>query len=88
VRDGPFKNPLPRSWAGDFFFLGLLPLSSSVSGPGVSFLKVGKAESRGVEAGLQVLLPWQLRLDGSYTFLETKVLQDGGVGGLWRSSPM
>ena len=20
MRDGPFKNPLPRSWAGDFFF--------------------------------------------------------------------
>jgi vitamin B12 transporter len=81
VRDGPFKNPLPRSWAGDFFFLCLLPLSSSVSGPGVSFLKVGKAESSGVEAGFQVLLPWQFRLDGSYTFLETKVLQDGGIGG-------
>jgi vitamin B12 transporter len=28
-----------------------------------------------------VLLPWQLRLDGSYTFLETKVLNDGGIGG-------
>jgi vitamin B12 transporter len=52
-----------------------------VSGPGVRFLNVGKAESSGVEAGFQVLLPWQFRLDGSYTFLETKVLQDGGIGG-------
>jgi outer membrane cobalamin receptor len=39
------------------------------------------AESSGVEAGFQVLLLWQLRLDGSYTFLETKVIQDGGIGG-------
>ena len=56
-------------------------LITFVSGPGVSFLNVGKAESSGVEAGFQVLLPWQFRLDGSYTFLETKVLQDGGIGG-------
>jgi hypothetical protein len=84
----PSRIPYPDRGQGISFFLCLLPLLSSVSGPGVSFLKVGKAESRGVEAGLQVLLPWQLRLDGSYTFLETKVLQDGGVGGLWRSSPM
>jgi outer membrane receptor protein involved in Fe transport len=28
-----------------------------------------------------VWLPWQFRLDGSYTFLETKVLKDGGIGG-------
>jgi outer membrane cobalamin receptor len=56
-------------------------LITFVSGPGVSFLNVGKAESSGVETGLQVLLPWQLRLDGSYTFLETKVLTDGRIGG-------
>jgi vitamin B12 transporter len=56
-------------------------LITFVSGPGVSFLNVGKAESSGIEAGFQVLLPWQLRLDGSYTFLETKVLNDGGIGG-------
>ena len=56
-------------------------LITFVSGPGVSFLNVGKAESSGVEAGFQVLLPWQFRLGGSYTFLETKVLQDGGIGG-------
>jgi hypothetical protein len=36
VRDGPFKDPLPRSWAGDFFFFRLLPLSSSRS-PDPSF---------------------------------------------------
>jgi vitamin B12 transporter len=40
-------------------------LITFVSGPGVSFLNVGKAESSGVEAGFQVLLPWQFRLDGS-----------------------
>ena len=37
-------------------------LITFVSGPGVSFLNVGKAESSGVEAGFQVLLPWQFRL--------------------------
>jgi outer membrane cobalamin receptor len=81
VKDGSFENPLPRSWAGDCFFRCLLSLSASVSGAGVSFLNVGMAESSGVEAGFQVLLLWQLRLDGSYTFLETKVIQDGGIGG-------
>ena len=56
-------------------------LITFVSGPGPSFLNIGKAESSGVEAGFQVLLPWQFRLDGSYTFLETKVINDGGIGG-------
>jgi vitamin B12 transporter len=56
-------------------------LITFVSGPGPSFLNIQEAESSGIEAGFQVLLPWQLRLDGSYTFLETKVLDDGGVGG-------
>ncbi|MGH8067510.1 MAG: TonB-dependent receptor plug domain-containing protein [Candidatus Entotheonellia bacterium] len=56
-------------------------LITFVSGPGPSFLNIGKAESSGIEVGFQVLLPWQLRLDGSYTFLETKVLDDGGIGG-------
>jgi hypothetical protein len=78
VKDGSFENPLPRSWAGDCFFRCLLSLSASVSGAGVSFLNVGMAESSGVEAGFQVLLLWQLRLDGSYMFPETKVIQDGG----------
>jgi vitamin B12 transporter len=44
-------------------------LITFVSGPGPSLLNIGKAESSGVEAGFQVLLPWQLRLDGGYTFL-------------------
>jgi outer membrane cobalamin receptor len=26
-------------------------------------------------------MPWQLRLEGGYTFLETKVINDGGIGG-------
>jgi vitamin B12 transporter len=56
-------------------------LITFVSGPGPNFLNIQEAESSGIEAGVQVLLPWQLRLDGSYTFLETKVLDDGGVGG-------
>ena len=56
-------------------------LITFVSGPGPSFLNIGKAESSGVEAGVQVLLPWQLRLDGRYTFLQTKVINDGGSGG-------
>jgi outer membrane receptor protein involved in Fe transport len=44
-------------------------------------LSIGKAESSGIEAGFQVPLPWQLRLDGRYASLETKVLDDGGIGG-------
>jgi vitamin B12 transporter len=52
-----------------------------VSGPGSSFLNIGKAESSGVEAGFQALLPWQLRLDSGYTSPETKVINDGGIGG-------
>jgi vitamin B12 transporter len=56
-------------------------LINFVSGPGPNWQNIQKAESSGVEAGFQVLLPWQLRLDGSYTFLETKVLNDGGIGG-------
>lgn len=56
-------------------------LITFVSGTEPNFLNIQEAESSGVEAGFQVLLPWQLRLDGSYTFLETKVLADGGVGG-------
>jgi vitamin B12 transporter len=56
-------------------------LITFVSGPGPNFLNIQEAESSGIEAGFQVLLPWQFRLDGSYTFLETKVLDDGGIGG-------
>jgi vitamin B12 transporter len=56
-------------------------LITFVSGPGPNWQNIQKAESSGIEAGFQVLLPWQLRLDGSYTFLETKVLNDGGIGG-------
>jgi vitamin B12 transporter len=56
-------------------------LITFVSGARPSFLNIQEAETSGVEAGFQVLLPWQLRLDGSYTFLETKVLDDGGIGG-------
>jgi outer membrane receptor protein involved in Fe transport len=51
-----------------------------VSGPGPNFQNIQEAESSGIEAAFQVSLPWQLRLDGSYTFLETKVLDDGGMG--------
>jgi vitamin B12 transporter len=56
-------------------------LITFVSGARPNFLNIQEAESSGLEAGLQVLLPWQLRLDASYTFLETKVINDGGVGG-------
>jgi vitamin B12 transporter len=56
-------------------------LIAFVSGPGPNFRNIQEAESSGIEAGVQVFLPWQLRLDGSYTFLETKVLDDGGLGG-------
>ena len=56
-------------------------LITFVSGPGPNWQNIQKAESSGIETGFQVLLPWQLRLDGSYTFLETKVLNDGGIGG-------
>jgi vitamin B12 transporter len=56
-------------------------LITFVSGPGPNFLNIQEAESSGIEAGFQVLLPWQLKLDGSYTFLETKVINDGGIGG-------
>ena len=52
-----------------------------MSGARPSFFNIQEAESSGIEAVFQVLLPWQLRLDGSYTFLETKVLDDGGIGG-------
>jgi vitamin B12 transporter len=64
-----------------YFFNTYKDLITFVSGPGVSFQNIGKAESSGIEAGLQALLPWSFRLDGSYTFLETKVLDDGGIGG-------
>jgi vitamin B12 transporter len=64
-----------------YFFNTYKDLITFVSGPGVSFENIGKAESSGIEAGFQVLLPWELWLDGSYTFLETKVLDDGGIGG-------
>jgi vitamin B12 transporter len=56
-------------------------LITFVSGPGPNWRNIQEAESSGIEAGFQVFLPWQLRLDGSYTFLETKVLDDGGLGG-------
>lgn len=56
-------------------------LIAFVSGPGPNFQNVSEAEASGVEAAFQVVLPWQLRLNGSYTFLETKVLKDGGIGG-------
>jgi vitamin B12 transporter len=56
-------------------------LITFVSGVMPSFFNIQEAESSGIEAGVQVLLPWQLRLDGSYTFLETMVLDDGGLGG-------
>jgi vitamin B12 transporter len=56
-------------------------LITFVSGPGPSFLNIGKAEASGIEAGFQVLLCWQFQLDGSYTFLRTKVINDGGIGG-------
>jgi vitamin B12 transporter len=56
-------------------------LITFVSGPGPNFLNIQEAESSGLEVGFQVWLPWQLRLDGSYTFLETKVIDDGGIGG-------
>src|SRR4051794_4097573 len=70
----PSRIPYPDRGQGISFFAVrcLLPLSASLSGPGVSFLNVGMAESSGVEAGFQVLLPWQLYV----------------AGGLWRSPSM
>jgi vitamin B12 transporter len=56
-------------------------LISFVGGATPSFFNIQEAESRGVEVALQAMLPWRLRFTGSYTFLATKVLDDGGVGG-------
>jgi vitamin B12 transporter len=56
-------------------------LITFVSGATPSFLNIQAAESSGIEAGFQALLPWKLRFSGSYTFLETKIIDDGGVGG-------
>jgi vitamin B12 transporter len=43
-------------------------LIAFVTGPGPNFQNVSEAEASGVEAGFQVLLPWQFRLDGSIRF--------------------
>jgi len=64
-----------------YFANAFQDLITFVGGPGPNFLNIQEAESSGIEAGFQVLLPWRLRLDGSYTFLETKVIDDGGIGG-------
>jgi vitamin B12 transporter len=64
-----------------YFASRFTDLITFVSGATPSFFNIQEAESSGIEAGFQVVLPWKLRLDGSYTFLETKVLDDGGIGG-------
>jgi vitamin B12 transporter len=64
-----------------YFANNFKDLITFVSGARPSFFNIQEAESSGIEAGFQAFLPWKLRFDGSYTFLETRVLDDGGIGG-------
>ena len=48
---------------------------------GPDFLNVQRARSRGLEVGARVFLSHGFSARGSYTYLETKVLDSGGVGG-------
>ncbi len=46
-----------------------------------SFLNVQSARGRGIELAARVRLGYGLTVSGSYTFLETKVIDNGGIGG-------
>lgn len=60
--DQPFLNGR-APFSATYFNNMSKDLIAFVGGPGPSFLNVSKTESSGVEAGFQVLLPWQLRLE-------------------------
>ncbi|MGH8613761.1 MAG: TonB-dependent receptor [Gammaproteobacteria bacterium] len=60
-------------------FVGSTTPSFSIQRP--SFFNIQRARSRGVEVGLRVVTPIGIGLRGSYTYLDTTVLDPGTSGG-------
>jgi vitamin B12 transporter len=47
----------------------------------IAFFNIQEAQSRGVEVGLRIVTPIGIGLRGSYTFLDTEVVDSGPSGG-------
>lgn len=69
-----------RAAVGATYFFSLYDnLIAFVSGS-PSFRNIQRARSRGIETELRATLVEGLTIKGSYTFLQTRVIDDGGVG--------
>ncbi|MGH8571156.1 MAG: TonB-dependent receptor plug domain-containing protein, partial [Gammaproteobacteria bacterium] len=60
-------------------FVGRSTPSFSIQRP--SFFNIQRAESRGLEVGLRVVTPIGIGFRGSYTYLDTEVVESGPSGG-------
>jgi vitamin B12 transporter len=64
-----------------FFYNKFTDLITFVAGSGPNFVNIQEAKAKGVEATLTVLPGFGVTLLGTYTYTNTEVLEDGGVGG-------
>ncbi len=76
----PFDN-YPGEFSATYFSQDFEDLIGFVFGARPSFLNIQRARSRGVEVGMRVATPIGIGLRGSYTYLDTTVLDPGPSGG-------
>ncbi len=81
-----FDQPLPfDDYPGElsatYFSADFEDLIGFVFGSTPSFLNIQRARSRGVEVGMRIATPIGIGLQGSYTYLDTTVLDPGPSGG-------
>jgi vitamin B12 transporter len=81
-----FDQPLPLATLAaelslTYFSAEYKNLVAFVFGSDPSFLNIQRARARGVEVGLRALLSDGLSVGGTYTYLDTKVLDAGETGG-------
>ena len=63
-------------------FEDLISFIPQIDPNAISFFNIQEAESQGVEVGLRVVTPIGVAFRGSYTFLDTEVLESGPSGGM------
>ncbi len=81
-----FDQPLPFDdypveLSATYFSADFEDLIGFVFGSTPSFLNIQRARSRGVEVGMRITTPIGIGFRGSYTYLDTTVLDPGASGG-------
>ncbi|MGH3086745.1 MAG: TonB-dependent receptor plug domain-containing protein, partial [Rubrobacteraceae bacterium] len=81
-----FDQPLPfddypAEISATYFSADFDDLIGFVFGSTSSFLNIQRARSRGVEVALRIVTPIGIGFRGSYTYLDTEVVDSGDLGG-------